>query len=565
MVVPANQEALAKYKKWQNVDKAQQMGIDDYLPSSNLSPHKKNSTTTTKKTWNSKPTDGNGRVDDWLGSPTKPKRSWKVKASKSPEQMAREAAEESDDDDETTEDAHSKQKPATVIIPNLEESDSESEQFEVESVAVSSVVTTPASSAVVVAAPKSVVSVKSTKSGKSTRTKTPVAVSSVVITPSPAVVVAAPRSVVSVKSVKSVPSTKSGKSSRTKTPKSLVLPPAVDEESTTQDNLVNQIVVVMDSGDDSESENGNFDDDGTEYHNHMKNKIGDFLDGNKYHSPGDASVMTEVSSVQRRSADVPDTLADNCLDNVILACCNLKAGMELFEQMTGLTKHSLRCTLRGVGTKSVRYHMSDRTFLEIMGPDDKQSSEPQSIGRGLLDIPDGTLVPYHYSVRNKPDQIEIPESLGWERDNLIMVHAETEDFDDNGEIAKWDFVCLYGHGLGGVVPSFVNWRKNKYHPSAKLEPQGAKIQSVEVQAPAGNYVHDLMRPVQGVTMSKGSTPMLTVSIVTPKGKVVSFSTANPEGIQMPGFGEEDDERMQRGNPAPVKPDLLPYGNRIKNY
>lgn len=523
MVVPANQEALANYKKWQNVDKAQQMGIDDYLPSSNLSPHKSNKTKV-KKTWNSKPTDGNGRVDEWIGSPTKAKRSWKVKEVKSPEQMAREAAEVSDDDDEAQE--SSTPAPATVVIPNLEESDSESEQvqIEVESVAVSSVMTP---SSLSVAAPKSVVSVKSVKSAKS------------------------------VKSVKSV------KSTSTKKPKSVARAPPVlveqaDEESvvsiptTTQDNLVDQVVVVMDNDDDDDNDNEDFDDDGTEYHDHMKNKIGNFLDGNKYNSPGDASIMTEPSVQQRRPLDVPDILADNCLDHVILACCNLKAGVEQFKQMTGgLLKPSLMCTLRGVGTKSVRYHMGNKTFLEIIGPDDKQGSDPQSIGRGLLDIPDGTLVPYHYAVRNKPDQIDIPESLGWERDNLVMIHAAPDDFDeDNGDVGMWDFVLLYGHGLGGVLPSFVNWRENKHHPTARLDPPqgGAKIQSVKVQAPAGNYVHDLMRPVQGVTMSKGSTPTLTISIVTPKGEVVSFSTSNPQGIQMPGFGDDNHDSMnkQRG-------------------
>jgi hypothetical protein len=534
MVVPANQEALANYKKWQNVEKAQrEMGIADYLPSSNLSPHKK-SPTKVKKTWDSKPTDGNGRVDDWLGSPTKAKRSWKVKEIKSPEQMAREA--DASDDGET----EVFSKPVTVVttsmpayvvpavappagILNLEESDAESEEVEVESVAVSSVV--PSS----VAAPTSVVSVKSVKS-------------------------------TTTKSVKSTTTKKSVKS--TKTPKSVVLTPAVvvEEEddksavstpSTTQHNLVNQVVVVDNDIEDDED----FEDDGTEYHDHMKTKIGNFLDGSKYNS-GDASVMTEPS-VKRRPDDVPDTLADNCFDHVILACCNLKAGVEQFEQMTGL-KPSRMCTLRSVGTKSVRYHMGNRTFLEIIGPDDKGASpEQQYIGRGLLDISEGTLVPYHYAVRNKPDRIDIPESLGWERDDVVMVHAAPEDFDDNGDIGMWDFVLLYGHGLGGVVPSFVNWRQNKYHPTARLDPQGAKIQSVNIQAPAGNYVHDLMRPVQGVTMSEGSTPTLTVSIVTPKGEVVSFSTSNPVGIKMPGFGDDNHPSRERGNPADLLP---PYGS-----
>jgi hypothetical protein len=60
-------------------------------------------------------------------------------------------------------------------------------------------------------------------------------------------------------------------------------------------------------------------------------------------------------------------------------------------------------------------------------------------------------------------------------------------------------------------------------------------------------------------MREGSTPKLTVSIVTPDGEVVSFSTSNPQGILMPGCGDDNHESMHRGGDHPGKPDLLPYG------
>jgi hypothetical protein len=317
-----------------------------------------------------------------------------------------------------------------------------------------------------------------------------------------------------------------------------------------EDNLVNTYFkACRNVGSDDDH-----DDDSDNYHQNMKAKLASYLKDANLASDDDdegAEADDELEAKrERRSANVPEELADNQLDHVILACSNLLDGMKQFEQLTGLKPTKIGF-LRGVGTKSARVNLTNKTFIEIIGPDDKASSE--GIGSELLDLPDGKLIPYHYAVRNQPNNVKIPSYLAWERDSIIMTHADPEDFDDDGETHLWDLLLLYGHGLGGVIPAFVNWREKKFHPTARLEQEGAKLNYVQVRAPEGSYAHDLLDGVEGITMAEGE-PTLTISIDTPKGEV-TFSSPRPEGIQMPGFG--DDNHPSLHMPTPGKPELLP--------
>lgn len=231
--------------------------------------------------------------------------------------------------------------------------------------------------------------------------------------------------------------------------------------------------------------------------------------------------------------NIPDSLPDNHLDHIILACCNLVEGMEQFEDVTGIKPKKIG-SLRGVGTKSARVAMDNNTFVEIIGPD--PNAESEGIAPKLLKIPKGQLFPYHYVVRAKPDDVIIPDNLGWDKDAVVMVHADTDTYSDSGEVNKWDLVFVYGHGIGGCVPEFVNWRENKYHPTTRLPKTPGKIAYVQVQAPDGHYVHQLLSKVNDVNVYPGS-PELLFSLDTPKGNV-KFKGSNPEGIVMPGFGDD---------------------------
>jgi Glyoxalase-like domain len=273
------------------------------------------------------------------------------------------------------------------------------------------------------------------------------------------------------------------------------------------------------------------------YHTEMQAKIANMLDDNKYNDGMDADDASVESA--RVELDVPSYLPGNCLDHIIIATSDFDSGLTLFKEMTGL-EPGVKTTWRGgAGVKSSLVALDNQTFLEIVGPD------AGGMASDFKNIPNGKLVPYHYAVRTSdPEEINIPDDLKWEKDNVTMIGNDTTKYDEDGGMNKWDFIYLYGHGLGGVAPSYVHWRENKGHPTAILKKQGAKLTSVEISAPSGHYVHTLLSSVNGVDVTTGS-PKLTFTIQTPKG-AVTFSGSNPNGIVMPGFDDTNHESYNRG-------------------
>eukprot|EP00934_Nitzschia_sp_Nitz4_P005897 Nitzschia sp. Nitz4//scaffold56_size114212//10558//11403//NITZ4_003931-RA/size114212-processed-gene-0.51-mRNA-1//-1//CDS//3329554649//5887//frame0 len=232
--------------------------------------------------------------------------------------------------------------------------------------------------------------------------------------------------------------------------------------------------------------------------------------------------------------DIPTSLPDKTLDHIILACSDLKEGMETFEDMTGIAPTKIG-SLRGVGTKSARAALDKYTFVEIIGPDPKAESD--GIAPKLLSMPKGELVPYQFVIRSDPEDVNVPEDKGWEKDAVVMIHADTHEYSKNGEVHKWDLVFVYGHGIGGCVPQFVNWRETRFHPTARLPKTSGKVAYVQVQAPEGHAIFDFLSHVNDITIYPGE-PQLVFALETPKGSV-KFTGSRPDGIVMPGFGDEN--------------------------
>ena len=281
-----------------------------------------------------------------------------------------------------------------------------------------------------------------------------------------------------------------------------------------------------------------FGDDETEEDHVMQAKLAAFMSDTGLDDDDDDDDSEPADN--KPDVDVPDYLPFNSLDHVLLATSNWKEGMELFEEMTGLKPTKIGA-LRGAGSKSARVRLDKNTFIEIIGPDDKNPSE--GMGPVLSSMPKGKLVPFHYAIRQKKDDVVVPESQNWDRDEVIMVHADPDAFDDSGEVQKWDMLLLYNHGIGGAVPSFVDWRENRFHPTARLPKTTGRLSYVQVQAPGGHYVHELLERAEGVTLHYGE-PEISIALDTPEGEV-TFSATNPKGIVMPGFGDENHPSMKK--------------------
>jgi len=262
----------------------------------------------------------------------------------------------------------------------------------------------------------------------------------------------------------------------------------------------------------------------------MKAKLAAFMADEGMEDELDSDYASSSDDEKEVIENIPDDLPQNCLDNLVLACCDLKAGMETFEDMTGIEPKKIG-SLMGVGTKSARVALDNARWIEIIGPDPNHKTV--GMAPKLLEIPKGDLIPYHYTVRLQPEKIDVPEDKGWQKDEITMVHADTE----TGETSKWDLTFIHGHDLGGIVPQFAFWYSNKAHPTVRLPTTEGSLGYVQVQAPEGHYVHEFLADVTGITLYSGK-PKLVFSIETPKGEV-KFKGKRPAGIVLPGFDDEE--------------------------
>jgi hypothetical protein len=240
-------------------------------------------------------------------------------------------------------------------------------------------------------------------------------------------------------------------------------------------------------------------------------------------------------------------LDDNVLDHIVLAAPDLELAMQQFEDMTGI-KPTPVGPLQGLGVCTAHVGLDNSRYIEILAPD-KNNDGP--LGDDLRALPEGTLTPYHYAIRSSEVStlVEgyISDVLGWDPDHIAMVQALPD-----ASLRQWDLLTIYGHGVGGIAPSYVKWKKAETHPTATIALK-AKLKACTIRAPEGHAVFKLITGVDGITTGFGE-PLLEVSVETPNG-TITFSSHYPKGLIFPGY--DDEKHRSRKYDFPGMPELLP--------
>ena len=80
------QEEIDAFKSRRSQGEGNLGKVDDFVCTDQAQSSPRRSSTSSPRKWGqASPGEANSRVDDWLGSPTKPRRSWKVKETKKPD------------------------------------------------------------------------------------------------------------------------------------------------------------------------------------------------------------------------------------------------------------------------------------------------------------------------------------------------------------------------------------------------------------------------------------------------------------------------------------------------
>lgn len=226
-------------------------------------------------------------------------------------------------------------------------------------------------------------------------------------------------------------------------------------------------------------------------------------------------------------------MPDWSLDHVVIATSDLAGDIDDFQK-------NLLCRPKegGVhpawGTKNALIGVSEsKTYIELLGPD---PSKPDMLGNELLNKhrPGLRLTPYHYAIRtsNLAGVAAKAKSLGMEPKEIQEMSRTTPD----GSVLKWKSLFIKGHGLGGLVPFFLDWSGSP-HPNDSLSKEGGDIclsAKVVVAAPQEylNKVKSLLEGTDGVEFEENEIPALyfPIGISQMEGGLITIKGFQPEGI-----------------------------------
>jgi hypothetical protein len=109
----------------------------------------------------------------------------------------------------------------------------------------------------------------------------------------------------------------------------------------------------------------------------------------------------------------------------------------------------------------------------------------------------------------------------------------------NGKVLKWKCVFIRGHGIGGMVPCFVDWSGSP-HPTEAMDVSADVVAAclsvnVVVAAPQEHLskVRGLLRNIEGVEFEENEIPTLYFLMGisgTAEGGLIVMRGYRPEGI-----------------------------------
>ena len=264
----------------------------------------------------------------------------------------------------------------------------------------------------------------------------------------------------------------------------------------------------------------------------MKSMLAQWDDSDSDDSPSDSSDEEELDAADEEENPLDKKmtkdemgLRDGELDHVILAAPDYEEAVKEFETMTGI-KPARMGGLKGLGIRAARVATDNNCYIEILAPDPVKAGP---IGAKLAELEEGTLIPYHYAIRESDlDELQdefVPNELGYVPDRINLFSPSPD-----GMPAKWGMLFMQGHFIGGVVPYYVDWG-GCAHPLSSI-PTVGPLKSLNITAPGGSQVHNILKNVDMVTTQQGD-PAMEFSIGTPEG-TITFSGENPLGLVFPG-------------------------------
>ncbi|MBL8672057.1 MAG: VOC family protein [Alphaproteobacteria bacterium] len=211
------------------------------------------------------------------------------------------------------------------------------------------------------------------------------------------------------------------------------------------------------------------------------------------------------------------------LDHLLWGAADLDRGCDAVERLLGI-RPKPGGVHPGLGTRNALLAFGQDTYLEVIAPDPAQDIR-EGVPQMLRDLRDPGLITW---CARGAVLAELPAKLAGLPVTCSGVIAMARQRPDGGTL-RWQVLRLSDHGLGAVVPFFIDWMDSP-HPARAL-PDAGRLASVSVTHPEPQRVDALYAAV-GLKerVARAAPPSLTAEVETPKGRVrlepaVPFPTA----------------------------------------
>jgi hypothetical protein len=209
----------------------------------------------------------------------------------------------------------------------------------------------------------------------------------------------------------------------------------------------------------------------------------------------------------------------NPIDHLVWAAADLDEGMAAVAQLLGVVP--VRGGVHpGGGTRNALVSFGARCYLEIIAPDPAQDvRDTPAEWMGKLARPG--LVTWAAGVRNLESLLPKARQLGVRTSGVLAMSRKTVA----GETLRWKVLRLSRHGLGPVIPFFIDWLDSP-HPSAGLD-AACSFKGLSVAHPKAEEVRRIFEAFEiDAELAANGHVSISARVACPKGKV-TLAPAEP--------------------------------------
>lgn len=207
--------------------------------------------------------------------------------------------------------------------------------------------------------------------------------------------------------------------------------------------------------------------------------------------------------------------ANRTIDHIVYAVQNLEAGIEQFEQLTGVRPvfggyHTTK------GTKNALVRLGDACYLELLAVDHENTavSGPRWMGVDLVQEPLIT----RWSLKSTDLAQDSKALQAYQADMGVIQGGQRKTA--AGDWLRWQMILPLAEPLVEVVPFLTDWQASSVHPADALEGLCELIELRLVHPDPEKVQAALDKLASGIIVKAGEVVRIKLELKTPKGTVL---------------------------------------------